>query len=168
MSSVSGLGGGGDIAEIQARMEQMRAQRFTEADVDGSGALTRDEFDASVASSPIAGVLANNGRSSDDLFARLDADGDGEVTETEMSSASPMGAGSLSSDMMSMLLSMQGSGAGQGFGAGGQAFDPMALFGGESNEDGSEWDPLAEFLDALNESGSESEETEERDTSTIL
>jgi hypothetical protein len=163
MSTISGYGGGGDIAEIQARMEQQRAQRFAQADADGSGALSFEEMDSAISGSPLAGMMPANGKTSADVFASMDSDGDGKVTEAEMSAAGPLGGGALSSDMMSVLVSLQGGGA-QGLGAGGFSFDPMALFGGEDNEGGVEQDPLSEFLDALGESDEDAEDREKDPT----
>lgn len=63
----------------RAQVEAHLAERFVEADADGSGSLNRDEF----AAQRIARMEARLGG----MFERMDADGDGEISVEERDAA---------------------------------------------------------------------------------
>lgn len=155
-----GTGAGLSIADLQARMQDMRSQRFADADTDGSGGLSEEEFSAGVSDSPFAGVFQNAGRSTSDMFGKLDADGDGNLTEAEMEEANPFnGGGAMSSNMMNMLLQIQELGGGLAGGPGSPlALDLNAMFGQPPEQPSGGADPISDFLDAL--SGEEDEQEE--------
>lgn len=118
MSYISSVAGGGlNIADVQARIEQIRAQRFASADTDGSGALSVDEFEAQAASSPFGAVLESQDGSAADLFASMDSNGDGELTQDEirpppnaegaMPPPPPPPQGAFGTDTLASLLALQ-------------------------------------------------------------
>ncbi|MGP1352189.1 MAG: hypothetical protein ACTS1Z_02605 [Parasphingopyxis sp.] len=63
----------------RAQMESRIAERFTAADADGSGALSRDELDAYRAT--------RRAERQSRRFARMDSDGDGEISVAERNAA---------------------------------------------------------------------------------
>jgi hypothetical protein len=68
---------------------QMRAKLFLQADTDGNGTISKDEWKIAMKNAPQPpdapeGVSAP---SADEMFAKIDSDGDGEITKTEMAAA---------------------------------------------------------------------------------
>ena len=61
---------------IKAEMEAKRLKRFTEADVDGNGTLSKEEFAKTLPTTAPAEAV-------DRLFTHLDTDKDGSISKTE-------------------------------------------------------------------------------------
>ncbi len=66
-----------------SKMQEMRQQRFTEMDADGSGSVDKAEFSAVAQERTDA---MHGSKSVDEMFAEIDTDGDGAITQSEMDS----------------------------------------------------------------------------------
>lgn len=62
----------------RARMDEMRQQRFSQADGDGNGSLNSDEF------AKLTEQKGLDGSKIQELFFKADANGDGEISQDEM------------------------------------------------------------------------------------
>ncbi|NQZ08733.1 MAG: hypothetical protein HRT35_16380 [Algicola sp.] len=76
MTTINGAAGFG-MNPVQ--MRENSQDRFASADIDASGALSKDEFLANAPENAPASIL-------DKVFARMDADGNGEVSAQEQQS----------------------------------------------------------------------------------
>lgn len=106
------IGGGGfDPSQMRAMMGNFNPQdmqaKMAEADTDGSGGLSIEEFQATDMGAKITEAKAAEGQSIEDVFAQMDADGDGELTQADREARMAERQASFSSDMMSTLLALQ-------------------------------------------------------------
>ncbi len=144
-------GGMSDFSSMQARMQDMMAQKFATADADGSGGVSLEEFEGMRADSPMGSAKPAGAPSAAEAFAQLDADGNGEVTSAEFESARPPSpAGDFSPDMLASLLQTQE--------VSGQTATLDSLVAAAETEVSTEDDLVDGLLDLLSGSEDESED----------
>lgn len=148
--NIDGFGGGMPPIDPQ----RMRDIAFSRADADGSGAISKSEFEEMGKKMP--GGLQGPGKNDrSEMFARLDADGNGELSKAEASAGfdqmktkmrgiiSQM-PGQLSGPMMQAMMQMQESGNASG------GFDLSGLMNAQSAYSASNTgDPVGQLLDTL-------------------
>ncbi len=74
-----------------AALQQMRQQRFSKADLDGSGGLSLSEFQEIRKSRPSGLPSPSGAPDAAAIFGKLDTDANGELTQAELAKASSTG-----------------------------------------------------------------------------
>lgn len=93
------ISGSSGLAQVLQQMQAKVEEAFNQADADGDGKLSKEEFAAMDASTQGKDVASD---ASNAVFAKLDADGDGAVTLAEIEAKQT--TGSLSSDTLAEIL----------------------------------------------------------------
>lgn len=133
-------------------MQAMHQRMFQQADTDGDGALTLDEFKSIGKNAPAGAAKPADAPSADDMFTRLDKVGDGKLTAAEMEPPKPQ----FSPSSMSMLLQEQSDDE--------EASDTQTAQVASTDQSNvnAVFDKLSQLLDALVKGGEQASE----DTST--
>lgn len=146
---------------------------FSKLDTDGSGGLSKSEFQTMIDNGPgrRGGVSGTSDTSStDELFSKLDSDGDGSVSQTELEAGKPLGESSnngmsqmgLSTSDFAQMMGLQGGMPMQGpppgpppdGGDGDGDGDTSGTTSTSSTSGSSSSDQLSKLFDAIDSDGS--------------